>query len=71
MMLVKKKLKADLILAYDNEEYKDDADAEVMVVLGVEQFINSLGVVNVLSMNKKGTDVGVRLHIKEDGDRWS
>ena len=70
-MLVKKKLKADLILAYDNEEYKDDADAEVMVVLGVEQFINSLGVVNVLSMNKKGTDVGVRLHIKEDGDRWS
>jgi len=65
-MIVKTKMKADIILTYDNQEYAPDDDAEAMMVLGVEQYINSLGIINVVGTTKKGTDVGLRLHIKED-----
>ena len=67
-MIVKKKLKADIILTYDNQQYDADDDAEAMTILGVEQYVNSLGMINVLGRTKKGMDVGIRLHIKEDGD---
>jgi len=67
-MIVKKKVKADLILIYDNQEYETNYDAEIMTILGVEQYINSLGVINVIGTTKKGMDVGIRLHIKEDDD---
>jgi len=67
-MIVKKKLKADIILTYDNQQYDADDDAEAMTILGVEQYVNSLGMINVLGRTKKGMDVGIRLHIKEDDD---